>query len=269
MWQAAHRLADYLEAVASDVGLDRPGAKILELGAGTGWLGMVLARNLPDAERVVATEMAAGGALEWLRRNVRKNESLAEERGCQLWPPGRLQTEECDWSVYQGGAPSVSGYGVDDADDAEEDKPDPAPGSVAGSIPGSPTLDAVPWDFIVGSDLVYDDNGVRMLPRVIRSLLEKAAATRANPDLDLGLDPHAPPPRAYYCHTKYRYELRDIEFYAEMRACGLEMKEVREPGVPTPPASPEPLSQLFPEKRVAVYRVQLAVDEVARVDPTS
>ena len=88
MWQAAHRLAEYLEAVVSDVGLDRPGAKILELGAGTGWLSMVLARNLPDADRVVATEMASGGALDWLRRNVRKNESLAEERGCRLWPPG-------------------------------------------------------------------------------------------------------------------------------------------------------------------------------------
>ena len=40
MWQAAHRLAEYLEAVASDVGLDRPGAKILELGAapaGSAW----------------------------------------------------------------------------------------------------------------------------------------------------------------------------------------------------------------------------------------
>ena len=55
VWQAAHRLAEYLEAVVSDVGLDRPGAKILELGAGTGWLSMVLARNLPDADRVVAT----------------------------------------------------------------------------------------------------------------------------------------------------------------------------------------------------------------------
>ena len=45
-----------------------------------------------------------------------------------------------------------------------------------------------------------------------------------------------------------------------MRACGLEMKEVRAPGMSTPPASPEPLSQLFPEKRVAVYRVALAED---------
>ena len=67
------------------------------------------------------------------------------------------------------------------------DARDPVPRSVAGSIPGSPTLDAVPWDFIVGSDLVYDDEcGVRMLPRVIRSLLENAAAARAMTDLDPG-----------------------------------------------------------------------------------
>ena len=106
-----------------------------------------------------------------------------------------------------------------------------------------------------------------MLPRVIRSLLEKAAAARAKTNLD----PSAPPPRAYYCHTKYRYELRDIEFYAEMRACGLEMKEVREPGMSTPPASPEPLSQLFPRSawRCIASRWRMRVDSLIREPPMS
>ena len=140
--------------------------------------------------------MASGGALDWLRRNVRKNESLAEERGCRLWPPGRLRTEECDWSVYQGGAPSVSGYGRRRRRGGARD---PVPRSVAGSIPGSPTLDAVPWDFIVGSDLVYDECGVRMLPRVIRSLLENAAA--ATPRRDRPRPGRAAADAAYYCHT--------------------------------------------------------------------
>ena len=38
------------------------------------------------------------------------------------------------------------------------------------------------------------------------------------------------------------------------------MREVREPGAPTPPESPERFSSLFPEQRVAVFRVTLAED---------
>ena len=76
VWPAARRLLEYFEAVADDIGLSRPGAQIVELGAGTGWLSVALAKNLPNAERVVATEMRAGGALRWLRRNVRANERI-------------------------------------------------------------------------------------------------------------------------------------------------------------------------------------------------
>lgn len=106
MWPAARRLLEYFEAVADDIGLSRPGAQIVELGAGTGWLSVALAKNLPNAERVVATEMRAGGALRWLRRNVRANERI-----------DTLATEECDWSTYLGGEPTKSGYGDDVAND--------------------------------------------------------------------------------------------------------------------------------------------------------
>jgi methylase of polypeptide subunit release factors len=44
----------------------------MELGAGTGFLSMTLARNLPNAV-VCATEMEYGGALEHLRFNVDEN----------------------------------------------------------------------------------------------------------------------------------------------------------------------------------------------------
>ena len=33
MWPAARRLLEYFEAVADDIGLSRPGAQIVELGA--------------------------------------------------------------------------------------------------------------------------------------------------------------------------------------------------------------------------------------------
>ena len=40
-WAAARRLADYLGATAARLGLLRPGLRLLELGAGTGWVGWV------------------------------------------------------------------------------------------------------------------------------------------------------------------------------------------------------------------------------------
>ena len=261
MWPAARRLLEYFEAVADDIGLSRPGAQIVELGAGTGWLSVALAKNLPNAERVVATEMRAGGALRWLRRNVRANERI-----------DTLATEECDWSTYLGGEPTKSGYGDDVANDVAPATDAPRPETEksetetetetetarSASASSSPsTLDSTAWDFIVGSDLVYDDSGVALLPRVFRRLLDNAHAN-ARAATDRG-EKNAPP-AAYYAHTKYRYELRDIEFFAEMSRRGLVMTEVREPNAPSPPASPEPLSQLFPEKRVAVFRIERRED---------
>ena len=264
VWPAARRLVEYFEAVADDIGLSRPGVQIAELGAGTGWLSVALAKNLPNAERVVATEMRAGGALRWLRRNVRANERAGHGESLR-----RLTTEECDWSTYLGGEPTRSMYGDDG------DAPSPATTSATSprvetetettektyetddDVESASTLDSTAWDFVVGSDLVYDDAGVAMLPRVFRRLLDNAANARA---ASAGRSEREKKATAYYAHTKYRYELRDMDFFAEMSRCGLVMTEVREPNVPTPPPSPEPLSQLFPEKRIAVFRVERRED---------
>ena len=58
---------------------------VLELGSGTGFLGMTIARNARRDVGVVAlTEMEAGGALEWLKKCVAKNE------GKGLWRDGAV-----------------------------------------------------------------------------------------------------------------------------------------------------------------------------------
>ena len=44
---------------------------MLELGSGTGWLGMMVARNAPAVERIYLSEMLQGGAFAWLQHNVR------------------------------------------------------------------------------------------------------------------------------------------------------------------------------------------------------
>jgi hypothetical protein len=64
------------------------GLKIIELGAGCGWLGMTIARNLPLAT-VCMTEMEEGGALEHLEYNLALN------------PLENVSTAACDWALWQ------------------------------------------------------------------------------------------------------------------------------------------------------------------------
>ena len=105
VWEAAEALAGFLargcrlaDAAAeaevasggecAEVGrrLRQRGARVLELGAGCGWLGLCLARALPEAGLVVLTEQP-GEALRHTLRNVAAN------RDC------RVATAELDWGV--------------------------------------------------------------------------------------------------------------------------------------------------------------------------
>lgn len=98
-WAAARRLAAYLSAAADQLGLTRPGLQLLELGAGTGWLGCTVARNLHPTALVCLTEQAGG--LDWLRHNVQLN----RQRGLPL---ARVQVQACDWLEYAGSGDAQS-----------------------------------------------------------------------------------------------------------------------------------------------------------------
>ena len=65
---------------------------------------------------------------------------------------------------------------------------------------------ATEWDLIIGSDLVYDENGVHMLPRVLAALVRPGNV-------------------AFYCHTKHGCDCLDFDFFAEVAKCGLLMEE--------------------------------------------
>ena len=69
IWEAARVLLSYFE-VRPELLASKP--SVLELGSGTGFLGMSLARDV-ETRRIVLTEMVQGGALTWLERNVRRN----------------------------------------------------------------------------------------------------------------------------------------------------------------------------------------------------
>ena len=154
VWPAAHTLCSYLEMCATALGLHRDGIRILELGAGCGLLGLTLARNLPGAE-VWLTEMEYGGALEHLQYNVARN-NLAQH-------PLSARVASLDWTEWRWPSktalPKCSG-------DREK-------------------LASSSWDLIIGSDLVYNEAGVKMLPQVIRCLCSEDTIV-------------------LYCHTKNR-----------------------------------------------------------------
>ncbi|CAK9069584.1 unnamed protein product [Durusdinium trenchii] len=139
-WDAAFRLCDFLEAEWHG-GLTPDGPKaVLELGAGTGWLGMTVARNCPC--HVCLTEQAEGGAMEWLQENLAQNVAAG-------LPLQGVTLQELDWNAWEapGGAPAAASL------------PRPASGGA--------------WDLLIGSDLIYSEVGVRCLPRVLKSFIEE------------------------------------------------------------------------------------------------
>eukprot|EP00198_Chlamydomonas_reinhardtii_P003308 XP_001692644.1 predicted protein [Chlamydomonas reinhardtii] len=163
IWDAARRLASYLEAMSGPLGLQRPGLRVLELGAGLGWLGMTLARN-------IRVDPGQGGM----------GEGLLE---------GGLQ---------QGGPQAAASVGQQEGQGGE---------------------------------------GGQQQPAVLRALSRPGHT------------------RVLYAHTKHRFDTWDMRFYEELAAQGLSLAEVWETGAPSPPPSPPPLTELFPDMRVAVFQI--------------
>lgn len=231
-WAAAYRLADYLEAAAPELGLQSPGLRLLELGAGCGWLGATVARNLPFAGLVCLTEQQGGGGCDWLAHNVARNAA----RGLPL---AAVRVTPCDWTAYGGAAGGAAPPPSTPAPPAAYARPPAGPPASEGAAAAPLDLAAVEWDFIIGSDLIYNSVGSQCLPAVLAALA--GASTRV-----------------FYCHTKHRYDLLDWEFFEALEASGLACEEVVEPGAALPPPSPPasfPPASLFPEQRIAVYSI--------------
>jgi predicted nicotinamide N-methyase len=238
-WKAAFRLADYFAATAADVGLNGK-VNILELGSGTGYLGITVARNLPNASIVCLTEQEDGGACDWLRHNVELNKNGG-------LPLEAVTVQPCDWLKY---SPNDGTISKDDElsrkshnrkkESQELTLEDPENESPSSTSPSSQLdLETISWDFIIGSDLIYNKIGSTCLPRVFAAL--------ANPQTQI-----------HYCHTKHRFDLLDLEFFENLTALGLNFEEVWEPGVEAPPNSPPvqfPPLDLFPEQRIAIYKI--------------
>jgi hypothetical protein len=241
-WKAAYRLADYFSSTAAHIGLDSGPHKIniLELGAGCGYLGITVARNLPNANIICLTEQEDGGACSWLRHNV----NLNRHRGLPL---DSVTVQPCDWLKYcrefipKDGEPCIKpDKGVQQKElTLEGTIIEKSPPILLPSPPAPFCLETISWDFIIGSDLIYTKIGSTCLPNVLAALSTNET-------------------QIFYCHTKHRFDLLDIEFFENLSAVGLMIEEIWEPEAEAPPESPPmhfPPSDLFPEQRIAIYKI--------------
>lgn len=225
--------------------------------------------------------MATDGAVEWLQQNIQLNHTVLGPAAA-----ARLVVLPCDWRDYGAAEQSSSATGTSQEDcrcqqhtgeqelATSTDQPspchiisatdcsDPAPPQSPPSPPAPAEraecddlhrgiagregpdlsvslLHSTQWDLVIGSDLVYNDVGCALLPRVLRRFA-------------------GPRTTILYAHTRHRFDNYDQMFFEGVAAVGLQCSEVREEGCETPPPSPPPLTELFPEMRIAVYRMMLA-----------
>lgn len=248
--------------------------RVLELGAGCGKLGLTLALNTAQGGgcSVLLTEQPGGGALEHLERNVRLNISDGWEGGGAAEDAPRAVA--CDWADFV-----VEAAATDRGEDDDDENDQEAWRSCARVSP-LPNLGTLPRaDVIIGSDLIYLPEGARALPRAIAALLRRGSKARRRASGDTS--PCSPLPVAYYAHTRHRFDALDVEFEEQCALCGLELVELdAETGRPVvggargegegeggaaaaaakSASSPPPFTELFPEHRVAIYRLRLAAE---------
>lgn len=108
--------------------------------------------------------------------------------------------------------------------------------------PGVPVVDGVYgfFDYIVGSDLVYNEIGSCDLPRRIKDLVSSHYGSFM-----------------LYAHTFHRYDHLDKEFLENLDKIGLEVFELDpKTGAPNP-VSEEFFAELFPEKRIALLYIAM------------
>ena len=249
VWDAARQCAQFLSqsGMYHEI-MSRPGARLLELGAGCGWLGLAIANNVAKdkAELVCLTERAEGGGLAHLERNLLLNSRSSRSN---------LVTAELDW--------------VQVTKDTEEEVQLRVRRSTNNSTDqGTAFVDTDQvvdrWDFIFGSDLVYEEKaGVVALSRLLGRLLrvDTPAATQSPSSSS------SPRPIALYAHTKRRFELLDMLFYRELARQGLRVTEVMCEGQKRPTSPPPMLERLemgwdpnFPDMRVVMLEITAAHD---------
>ena len=199
VWPGAHRLAEFLLESERGAEFLLESERVLELGAGTGWLGLTLALNVPRIHQLVLTEREDG--MQFLASNVSAFESDTGVRCASV--------RALDWE---------RGCEEDDG------------------------IIGVDWNLVIGSDLLYEEEGVRALIRVWKQLL--LARSRA--------------PTILYCHTLRRFDTIDEQLFLELEKEGLAVEEIADGNSERVMEDESPAySELFPDMRQAVLLISL------------
>ncbi|CAD7931168.1 unnamed protein product [Amoebophrya sp. A25] len=234
---------------------------ILELGSGCGWVALNLAYSSLVAggrysgrqslRLAITTSEQPGKACEWLQHNIERHaETLAtlaskaslfttntdtstdiSSTSCSSSPPPVVAVP-LDWQN-----PDLSFLEDLEGDDHKE-----------ANLNSSSSKKL---DFLIGSDLIYNEIGSRCLPKIVKSLLEQTGASHF-----------------LYSHTFHRYDHLDKEFLEVCEAEGLQARELEtmyrkldfggrivEHEVPI---QEEFEQEIFPEKRIAILKITLA-----------
>jgi SAM-dependent methyltransferase len=150
VWPAALTLLDHLRRPRGDLARLPAAARVLELGAGTGWMALRASADLERGAVWVATETSASGAVDRLDANLAAFAAAAFA--------ARASPE--DPRAPRGVLPRAAAL---DWDDVER----------------SP-LSREPWDLIVGSDLAYSAEGAAALARCLARLVRASDASAKN-----------------------------------------------------------------------------------------
>jgi len=204
-----------------------PGAIIVELGAGTGWFGLGLARSRPDLD-IWVTDTAEAGALARLQLN------MAAAAGRLPAGVSAPRVAELDWRDFILGAVqnATSGSGEGGSGGGATD-------SVNATTTSAP-LDTCDW--IVGSDLVYSEGMAASLCAVLSKVLGRV-----------------PPPRCLIAHTCERFGSAsfDAALLKELRSNGLRAEPVSG-DIETDPAA-------VTKQRIVVF--EIAPAEKLEIEP--
>ena len=151
VWPAALTLFEHL--MGCDESSLKNGAKVLELGAGTGWLAVKVHKLRPD--------------LKWCATET-QHEHAAERLASNL---------EAAFSGHGDGDGDGDGDGVgvdiQSPDSSTPNNSHPTSAALDWSAPLSSKIAHQTWDVVCGSDLVYGEEGARDLSRCLAVLLKE------------------------------------------------------------------------------------------------
>ena len=167
VWPAALTL---LEHLTRDDRCLPPGARVLELGAGTGYMALKATKRRPDV-RWCATETAHEDAAERLASNLEAAHAAARAETDELHQRSPPPLGENPGSMSAG--PPTDGFFFTRETELKKTSRHKrvAASALEWSDAARSPLAREPWDVVVGSDLVYGEAGARDLATCLAAML--------------------------------------------------------------------------------------------------